>query len=114
MDSKKVILKRQVYPLCWTPEKVKNSQESLLILDVQNPKFVTSIIPGAKRFNVDIFLKDIPRDQSVVVTCLLGKRSLSVARQLIGRGYSNVYVLKGGVMAWQRAGYVTWLTELPA
>ncbi|MBD2248920.1 rhodanese-like domain-containing protein [Nostoc sp. FACHB-888] len=46
--------------------------------------------------------------------CLSGERSFKVAQKLIQRGYCDVYVLKGGVMAWQRAGYMTQLMKLPA
>jgi len=40
----------------------------------------------------------------VVVLCLTGHRSLPGTRLLVSRGY-EAYSLKGGVMAWRRAGY---------
>lgn len=40
----------------------------------------------------------------VVVLCLSGHRSLPGVRWLRARGY-EAYSLKGGVMAWKRAGY---------
>lgn len=46
----------------------------------------------------------------VVVLCLSGHRSRPGVRWLRQRGY-EAYSLKGGVMAWKRAGYDT---ELPA
>lgn len=79
--------------------------ESLLILDVQNPKYLTSTVPGAKRLNIDISLRDIPKAQPVLLVCLNGYRSLAVAKQLLRRDYLSVYVLKGGIFGWRQAGF---------
>lgn len=103
-----------IKPILLTPDQVRDKQAGLLVIDVQNPKFMTSMIPGAQRLNIDVSLKDISRSQPILVTCLSGGRSLTTAQQLIRRGYRLVYVLKGGLMAWQRAGYTVWLTKLPA
>lgn len=102
---------QQICPTILTVEEVMNHPKKLLVIDVQNPKYVTNIIPRAQRLNEVILLKDIPKIQAVLVTCLSGKRSFRVAQQLIQRGYRDVYVLKGGVMAWQRAGYMTQLMK---
>lgn len=40
----------------------------------------------------------------VIVLCLSGHRSLPGTRWLRARGY-EAYSLKGGIMAWRRAGY---------
>lgn len=103
-----------IKPILLTPDKVRDKQAGLLVIDVQNPKFMTSMIPGAQRLNIDVSLKDISRSQPILVTCLSEGRSLTAAQQLIQRGYRQVYVLKGGLMAWQKAGYTVWLTKLPA
>lgn len=104
MKAQPIFAQRRICPTVLTVEEAMNHQKKLLIIDVQNPKYVTSIIPGAQRLNEAILLKDIPKTQAVLVTCLSGERSFRVAQQLIQRGYRDVYVLKGGVMAWQRAG----------
>lgn len=105
---------RRIKPILLTPHEVRSEQGKLLVIDVQNPKFMTRMVPGAQRLNIDVLLKDISRSQPVLVTCLSGGRSLTAAQQMIRRGYSQVYVLKGGLMAWQRVGFTVWLTELPA
>lgn len=45
---------------------------------------------------------DIPGDRPVVVVCRSGQRSLTAARQLLDRGFAEVYNLRGGLQAWAR------------
>lgn len=104
----------QILPTVITIVEAIQRQKRLLLIDVQNPKYVTTIIAGAQRLNEGILLKDIPKSQAILVTCLSGERSFKVAQQLMQRGYFDVYVLKGGVMAWRREGYTTELTKIPA
>lgn len=92
-------------PVLLSPAEVSIHFQRLLILDVQNPRYVTSILLKSKRLNVDILLRDIPKAQPILLTCLDGYRSLSIAKQLLRRGYLSVYVLKDGVIGWQQAGY---------
>ena len=103
-------VKRRVEPILLTPDEARSKQAKLLVIDVQNLKFITRMIPGGQRLNIDVLLEDIPSNQSVLIACLTGQRSFIAAQQLIQRGYSQVYVLKGGLMAWQRAGYTVLLT----
>ncbi len=106
-------IQKRVQPILLTPDEARDKQAELLVIDVQNPKYITSTIPEAQRLNVDISLKDIARSQPILVTCLSGQRSFTVAQQLIQRSYCKVYVLKGGLMAWIRAGHTAWLTKIP-
>lgn len=46
----------------------------------------------------------LDRDRPVVMLCLSGHRSLPGTRWLRRRGY-EAYSLKGGLMAWKRAGF---------
>ncbi|MBW4695810.1 MAG: rhodanese-like domain-containing protein [Lyngbya sp. HA4199-MV5] len=110
MKARLINVKRSVKPVLLTPDEVKSKQAELLVIDVQNPKFMTRMLPGAQRLNIDVLLKDIPSNQPVLIACLTGQRSFIAAQQLMQRGYCQVYVLKGGLMAWQRAGYTVWLT----
>lgn len=94
----------QTQPVLLPPEAAIALFNRLLILDVQNPRYATNVIPGAHRLNVDISLRNIAKDQSILLTCLCGQRSLAAAQQVVRRGYRSVYVLKGGVLAWRQAG----------
>jgi len=45
-------------------------------------------------------LDKISKDKKVVVHCKSGKRSATIVQVLEMQGYTNVYNLKGGIMAW--------------
>ena len=42
----------------------------------------------------------ISKDKPVVVHCRSGARSAAAIMQLEGMGYTNLYNLKGGIIAW--------------
>ena len=114
MEAQLIDDQRRVRPILLTPDVAKSKHINLFVIDVQNPRFMTRMIPRAQRLNIDILLGNIPKSKPILITCLTGQRSLSVAQQLIQKGYYKIYVLKGGLLAWQRAGYLVWLTKLPA
>jgi rhodanese-related sulfurtransferase len=43
-------------------------------------------------------------DDEILVVCLSGHRSAAQAKRLAGMGFTNVANVKGGLLAWQRAG----------
>lgn len=52
-------------------------------------------------------LDKLPADRSaqIVVYCRSGRMSAIAARTLTGLGYTDVWNVEGGMLAWQRAGY---------
>ncbi|MEM9905037.1 MAG: rhodanese-like domain-containing protein [Cyanobacteria bacterium P01_D01_bin.44] len=105
--------KQRIKPILLAPSEAKRELEKQLVIDVQNPKFATHMIPDAKRLNLDISIRDIPKDQPLLITCLNGQRSSKAAQHFINRGYLNICVLKGGLTAWQSASYTLWRTKSP-
>ena len=80
------------------------SKKQLTVLDVREPyeydicKINALHIPMA---DVEKRLKEIPRDQLVVVMCRTGKRAVAVANMLVTDfNYYDICVLEGGIMAW--------------
>lgn len=105
MELQSRMASSHIQPVLLSAAEVSAQFQKLFILDVQNPNYLTSTVPTAKRLNVDILLRDIPKAQSVLLICLDGYRSLTVAQQLLNRGYLSVYVLKDGIIGWRQAGF---------
>ena len=84
-----------------------------IVIDVDKPDvFANSHIPKA----VNIPLEDIndghkellkSKDKTVILTCQTGGRSQSAAKKLVGLGFSNVNILRGGLMAWTKENLPT-------
>jgi thioredoxin 1 len=77
------------------------------IIDVRTPKeFATGHLPNAVNinFNDSAFASNIAsldKSKPVFVYCLAGGRSANAAKKMEEAGFTTVYDLKGGVMAWQ-------------
>jgi rhodanese-related sulfurtransferase len=85
------------------------NQGPSLVIDVRDDKeFAAGHLPRARH----IPLKDLEgkatelakfKEKPVILTCRSGPRAAAASRALKRAGFSNVYVLKGGVAAWQQA-----------
>lgn len=42
-----------------------------------------------------------PKDESIYVICRSGNRSAQAASQLLDAGYTEIYDVSGGMMAWE-------------
>ena len=82
--------------------------DSLIILDVREEKerssgFIKSDthIPMAK---VKAKLDSLDKSKKILAYCRTGSRSNRIAELLCRNQFENVYILKGGFDAWQKAG----------
>ena len=62
-------------------------------------------IDHAKRLHIpldelNVSLPQLPKDKKIVIICLKGKRSPTAVKYLIGQGYTDVVMVKGGVQKW--------------
>jgi SulP family sulfate permease len=76
------------------------------IIDVREPReFNRGHIPGAHPIPLPTLLErmdQVPSTHPVVIVCRGGRRSTRATALLRERGYSNVRVLRGGMIAWER------------
>ena len=85
------------------------SREAPLLIDARTPKeYVVSHLAGAVRAQpgptLEALLTQVPTHTPVVVYCSVGVRSSKMARDLIGRGYTNVFNLEGSLFKWANEG----------
>jgi SulP family sulfate permease len=77
------------------------------VVDVREPReYRQGHVPGAESLPLPIMLNhidQIPRDRPVVIACRGGRRSTRATVLLRNRGYDNVQVLQGGMIAWENA-----------
>lgn len=77
------------------------------LLDVrQKVEFKSGHIPKAKLITLNELpnrLDELPKDRTILCVCQSGSRSGMARRQLAKAGF-DVLNLRGGMMAWQRAG----------
>ncbi len=90
------------------PDKAYAKHSQYVFLDArENAEYAVSHIAGALQigYNFPDFscLKDIPKNQPIVVYCSVGYRSEKMAEKLISLGYKKVYNLYGGIFSWSNS-----------
>lgn len=82
------------------------AREGVTLIDVRSAEeYAEGHIPGAR--NIDVrqagFADSVEAQGEVALYCLRGRRSLTAAAMLTGRGLT-LYSLEGGIEAWRQAG----------
>lgn len=84
-----------------------NGKTGPLVLDVREPhEFAYGHIEGARLIPLGDLaqrMKELPRDREIICVCRSGHRSRKATRQLKADGL-KVSNLRGGMLAWSRAG----------
>ena len=88
------------------PTQVKawlDAGEELTFLDVRPPGELDSA-PLLEAEPLDFANSEsymaLPKDRRIVFACKDGQRALDVASYFIGHGFTNVWSLRGGILAW--------------
>ena len=84
-------------------KKLRDENADFELIDVREDYEVEEVNIGGKHIPMGEVLDrigEIPKEKKVVVHCRSGKRSASVIQALEQKGYSNLYNLKGGILAW--------------
>lgn len=78
-----------------------------ILLDVRTvAEFNEGHIEGATNIPIeelDRYLDRLPKDKTIVVYCRSGNRSATAATLLKNEGFSSVYDIDGGLIAWGQA-----------
>lgn len=90
-------------------KELEEVQNEVHILDARElEEYEVSHIAGAKYLGYKNFdksrLKDIPKEDKVVVYCSVGYRSEKIGEQLQDLGYKDVYNLYGSIFEWVNQG----------
>ena len=87
------------------------SQKEMVLLDVREVfEFEEGHLTGAMNLPwtsgvLEAQFSTLPTDKPIVVTCRSGNRSNSAANFLTDKGFTPVYDMLGGFLAWESAGY---------
>jgi rhodanese-related sulfurtransferase len=87
-------------------EKIDNKEDFQLIDVRETFEYETSNINGENIPLGGILIEadKIAKDKPVIMQCRSGKRSAAAVMQLEQQfGFTNLYNLKGGILAWQEA-----------
>ena len=81
-------------------------KRSSIIIDVRTPKeYKNGSIRGAFNFNflsknfIENF-KELKKEEPLYLYCMNGNKSYNALKELAGLGFSKIYDLKGGFIAW--------------
>ncbi|MGV8967058.1 MAG: rhodanese-like domain-containing protein [Cellulomonas sp.] len=86
------------------------AKPGVAVLDVRTPdEFATGHLAGAVNIDIegqtfDQQVADLPKDATYVVYCRSGNRSGVATKKLADLGFTDVYDVQGGIVAWQAAG----------
>jgi len=83
-------------------EKMDNKEDFQLIDVREDFEYEVSNLGGVliPLGGILIEADKIAKDKPVIVQCRSGKRSAAAIMQLEQRGYTNLYNLTGGILAW--------------
>jgi len=100
----------------WMPSELRSHLQDIpsedstyLVVDVREPReYDAGHIPGSKLLPLRYIPQQgraLPQDLDVILVCRTGRRSRLAAFILQDMGFTKVYNMTGGMLAWEAAGY---------
>ncbi|MCK4840003.1 MAG: rhodanese-like domain-containing protein [Desulfobulbaceae bacterium] len=84
------------------------TRKDLMLVDLREAKELREgYIAGSQLIPMSKIAKGteiLPDDRPLLLICAVGGRSYGVGRYFSGKGYPEIYNLKGGISAWKKAG----------
>jgi rhodanese-related sulfurtransferase len=89
-------------------------QEGIEVIDVRTPGEVSEVYITEADYFFDVNsttftenISNLDKSATYIVYCRSGARSSSAANYMVKNGFTNVYNLSGGVLAWQNSKYLS-------
>lgn len=89
-----------------SPQDVFKQMPNLELIDVRRPDEFTGElghVPGSRLIVLDTLpdhLDEIPKNRTVIFICRSGARSARATAFALENGYTSVFNMKGGMIAW--------------
>ena len=80
-----------------------DNKEDFQLIDVREEMEFDHCNLGGELIPMGIVMENLDKistDKKVVIHCKAGGRSATITQMLESKGYTNVYNLKGGILAW--------------
>ena len=90
---------------------IENLAEGAIMVDVREADEVNELAYAVDNLlhiplsQFETRYKEISQDKNVIMACRSGARSQNATAFLMSNGYSNVFNLTGGIIAWSAEGY---------
>jgi rhodanese-related sulfurtransferase len=105
-------------------EEFVQSAKSLCLIDVRSrveyhqfhapdainlslPRILLGRVPILRNWVLPQWFRQLPKETPIALICLTAHRSPIAAQALVKAGFSRVFNITGGMMAWQKAGLPT-------
>ncbi|MEI7841470.1 MAG: rhodanese-like domain-containing protein [Gallionellaceae bacterium] len=90
-------------------EWVNEADHAMRVIDVrQMEEIAMGTVPKAEAHPLATLpakVQDFSREEKMVIVCRSGARSAQACMFLQQNGFSNVYNLRGGMIAWAQSGF---------
>lgn len=87
--------------------------KDIVLIDVRTPQeYQQGHLKGSELMNIydaefESRLKELDKEKEYVIYCRSGGRSGKAASMMEKMGFTNIHNMKGGILAWNRAGLKT-------